>query len=32
MFATAFYFAFLLILVPLIGLLESYLMRNFSDN
>ena len=32
MLATAFYFGFLLILVPLIGLFESYLMRNFSDN
>jgi len=32
MFATAFYFTFLLILVPLIGLLESYLIRNYSEN
>jgi quinol-cytochrome oxidoreductase complex cytochrome b subunit len=32
MLATAFYFAFLLVLLPLIGLLESYLIRNFSDN
>jgi len=32
MFATAFYFGFLLVLLPLIGLLESYLIRNFSDN
>jgi len=31
MFATAFYFAFLLILLPLIGLLESYLIRNHSN-
>jgi len=30
MFATAFYFGFLLILLPLIGLLESYLIRNHS--
>jgi len=32
MIATAFYFTFLLVLVPLIGLLESYLIRNSSDN
>jgi quinol-cytochrome oxidoreductase complex cytochrome b subunit len=31
MFATAFYFAFLLILLPLIGLIESYLIRTHSN-